>query len=283
MGSTVATLALGAFAMAAETPDPARASISPRERVGLLKTYAIPAGPMASALNAFALENGLHLLYDARVTRAMQTSGLSGAYTLRKGLDRLLSGTGLTYSFGGPGGAVSIVLAQAGGNLSDAAPRRAEELPPIDIGSGDLAGRHPQTGAPQGKGDRVTGYNAAAAPTTLKTDTPLLKTPVSVGVVTRETMDDQQAISVGDALLSNVSGVTPTPNLLDIFKIRGFSAQSSTYKNGLIELRQRNLDTTNLQSVEVLKGPAAMLFGRSEPGGIINLVVKRPLETPYYS
>jgi outer membrane receptor protein involved in Fe transport len=43
------------------------------------------------------------------------------------------------------------------------------------------------------------------------------------------------------------------------------------------------IETANLQSIEILKGPAAFLFGRLEPGGIVNLIVKRPLDTPYYS
>ncbi|WP_343219780.1 MULTISPECIES: TonB-dependent siderophore receptor [Methylosinus] len=102
--------------------------------------------------------------------------------------------------------------------------------------------------------------------------------------MTRQTMDDRQAISVGEALLSNVSGVTQGISGIELFTVRGFySTVGNIYKNGLMEYRLRNLDTTNLQSIEVLKGPAAMLFGRGEPGGIINLVVKRPLETPYFS
>ena len=75
--------------------------------------YEIPAGSVATALNAFAVRNGLHLLYEAHVTRALRTPGLSGAFSLREGLDRLLVGTGLTYRFGGPDEkAVSIILAQ---------------------------------------------------------------------------------------------------------------------------------------------------------------------------
>lgn len=285
MSSTVLTLSLGALAMGAGAPVyPAQASISPQERDGLALNYQIPAGAMGAALNAFADKSGLHVLYDSHITERMRTRGLSGAYSVRDGLDLLLSGTGLSYRLSENGRAVSIMLAQAGVRMNDASPRGAEELPPIDVGSGDAAVRNSRgTGLSQGKGDRITGYNAAAAPTTLKTDTPLLQTPASVEVVTRQTMDDQQAISVGDALLSNVSGVTAIPNNIDMFKIRGFAATSSIYKNGLQEYRIRNLDTTNLQSVEVLKGPAAMLFGRSEPGGIINLVVKRPLDIPYYS
>ncbi len=158
-----------------------------------------------------------------------------------------------------------------------------EALPPIDVGSGDPAARDQQPGISQGKGDRITGYRAESATSALKMDAPIMQTPISVQVVTRQTMDDRQAISVKDALLTNVSGVTLQPSWFEMYKIRGFSNNGNAYKNGLMEYRMRSLDTTNLQSIEVLKGPSAMLFGRVEPGGLINLVVKRPLETPYYS
>ncbi|WP_024879474.1 TonB-dependent receptor [Methylosinus sp. LW3] len=285
MGSAVAAAAFGALMTGGGVSDsPAQAAIAPQERSGAILAYRIPAGSVASALNVIADENDLHVLYDARLTHGRMTPGLSGKYSVREALGALLAGTGLTYEFSRDGQAVSIVLAQ-----NDAATQNdasgATPLPTIDIGA--QTGR--KDGAPSGgraapgPGDRYTGYNAASAPTTLKVDTPLLKTPLAVEVVTRQTMDDQQAISVGDAVLTNVSGVTPLPNLLDVYKVRGFSVSQSTYKNGLIELRSRYLDTANLQSIDVLKGPAAMLFGRSEPGGLINLVVKRPLETPYYS
>ncbi|WP_400770375.1 TonB-dependent siderophore receptor [Methylosinus sporium] len=286
MGSAVAAAAFGALMTGAGVSDsPAQAAIAPQERSGAIQSYRIPAGSVASALNVIADENDLHVLYDARLTHGRVTPGLSGKYSVREALGALLAGTGLTYEFSRDGQAVSIVLAQ-----NDAATQNdasgAAALPPIDIGA--QTGR--KDGAPSGgraapgPGDRYTGYNAASAPATLKTDTPLLKTPIAIEVVTRQTMDDQQAISVGDALLSNVSGVTPVANAFDLFKIRGFyNPLGNGYKNGLMEYHLRNLDTTNLQSVEVLKGPAAMLFGRGEPGGIVNLVVKRPLETPYYS
>lgn len=159
-----------------------------------------------------------------------------------------------------------------------------EVLPSIDIGVDRQPAANGQgSGSPNGPGDRQTGYKADTASSALKMDAPIIQTPVSVQVVTRQTMDDQQAITMRDALVTNVSGVTVTPNFFDILKVRGFSTFGSTYKNGLQEFRYRHLDTTNLQSIEVLKGPAAMLFGRMEPGGVVNMVVKRPLETPYYS
>jgi iron complex outermembrane receptor protein len=283
MSSTIAAAALGALTIGTGHPAPAQAAIPPETPLAMSRVYAIPESSLGAALNTFADKSGLHILYDARVTRSMRSAGLRGAFSIKDGLDRLLGGTGLSYRFSDDGESVSILLAQNDTGARNDESGAAEQLPPIDVGAAAERARAGRGGAPQGPGDRHTGYNAVSAPTTLKTDTPLLKTPISVQVVTRQTMDDQQAISVKDAILTNVSGVTLTPNFFDVFKVRGFGTFGSIYKNGLQEYRYRYLDTTNLQSVEVLKGPAAMLFGRMEPGGIINLAVKRPLETPYYS
>jgi iron complex outermembrane recepter protein len=166
-----------------------------------------------------------------------------------------------------------------------------EALPAIDVGvdrSGDV---NASSGAPaptsalgSNPGGRITGYSATNATSALKMDTPIMETPANVQVVTRQTMDDQQVVSVRDALLTDVSGVLMTPNFAaETYKIRGFTNYGNSYKNGLFEYRMLNLDTTNLQSIEVLKGPAAMLYGRAEPGGILDLITKRPLDTPYYS
>ncbi len=290
MGSTLAIAAIG-FAMGTGAPDsPAQASISPQEQASAVLIYQIPPGSMAKALNAVADQNGLQLLYDADVTQRLNSPGLSGAYSAKEALDHLLEGTGLSYRFASNGRTVSIVLAQNGGTMNDASAPGAETLPPIEIGaeSPQPAGSAAGPGAGQGPGGgknvlggRITGYNAPSATSALKMDTPIMQTPVSVQVVTRQTMDDQQAITVGDAIITNASSVQPVPSYFDQYKVRGFTANA--YRDGLLRFSTNYLDTSNLQSVEVLKGPAAMLFGRVEPGGLIDLVVKRPLDTPYYS
>ncbi|WP_246659902.1 MULTISPECIES: TonB-dependent siderophore receptor [Methylosinus] len=282
MGSTLAIAAIGALTLGSGVSDsPAQAAISPQERSGLVQNYRIPSGPLPGALNAFADLNGLQILYDADVTGRLKTVGLDGDFAVDEGLDRLLSGTGLSWRFAAKGKTVSIILAQNDRGVTNDA-IGAESLPAIDIGA-DRGKVKPAAAGAQGPGDRSTGYRpSATAPTTLKTDAPLMQTPMSIQAVTRQTMDDQQAITFRDALVSNVSGVTLTPNFFDnVVKVRGF--QANTFKNGLLEFRFRHFDTTNLQSLDVVKGPAAMLFGRMEPGGLVNMVVKRPLETPYYS
>lgn len=186
----------------------------------------------------------------------------------RAGLGRELLATTFLATFGvGAGG---VALAQTattptgGGTVA---------LPTIEVeGAG--------TGGP---GGRFTGYNAVEAVST-KAKIPLLQNPGAIQVVPREVMDDQQAISVQDAIVGNVSSVTLTgPRLGGIaFTIRGFNVGQAFFRNGLRQPQTLNIDTQNLQSIEVLKGPAAMLYGRIEPGGLVNLVPKRPLLVPYY-
>lgn len=127
-----------------------------------------------------------------------------------------------------------------------------------------------------------TGYNAYSATTATKTDTPIFDTPVSVQVVPRQVLDDQKPINFRDAF-ENVSSVRAQPSLgsRNFFIIRGFR-DNNLYRNGL-RIDGRDYDSANLEALEVLKGPAAVLYGRIEPGGLINLVTKKPLDAPYYS
>ncbi len=148
-------------------------------------------------------------------------------------------------------------------------------LPTIDVEGAGTAG----------PGGRFTGYMVQNAVSATKTNLPILQTPAAIQVVPRETMDDQQVIGVQQAIVGNVSSVTPTsPQLGGIaFTIRGFNVGQAFFRNGLRQPQSLNIDTQNLQSIEVLKGPAAILYGRIEPGGLVNLVPKRPLLVPYYS
>jgi iron complex outermembrane recepter protein len=134
------------------------------------------------------------------------------------------------------------------------------------------------------------GYAPRNATTATRTDTPLRDIPQSIQVVPQQVIEDQAAVTLRDAL-RNVSGVVEGDNFggnLDSFIIRGFFG--TTLRNGFRgrSFGQFATETTlnelsNLDRVEVLKGPAALLYGNAEPGGIINLVSKQPLAEPYYS
>lgn len=130
------------------------------------------------------------------------------------------------------------------------------------------------------------GYIVRNADSTTKTDIPIREIPASIQVVPNQVLRDQQATTIQDAL-SNVSDVVS--NTIEgtgtIFYIRGFKT-NFIYRNALA-LPQRDgsplsFDTANIERIEVMKGPSSILFGRAEPGGIINIVTKQPLDEPLY-
>lgn len=127
-------------------------------------------------------------------------------------------------------------------------------------------------------------YRRKSATTATKTDTPLMQTPMSVQIIPQQILKDQQVIRLEDAL-KNISGVSREQSygpIYDSFMLRGFSANASVYRNGL-RLAEQSFETANLQQIEVLKGPASILYGRIDPGGMINISTKKPLDSPYYA
>ena len=132
------------------------------------------------------------------------------------------------------------------------------------------------------------GYNIPEATTATRTDTPIRDIPQSIQVVPRQVLEDQQVTRLEEAL-QNVSGVFSGNNFggtVDNFNIRGF-ADSTTLRDGFKDsFTESGLilrDPANIEQVEVLKGPASVLYGNVEPGGVVNVVTKKPLAEPYYN
>jgi len=137
-------------------------------------------------------------------------------------------------------------------------------------------------------GENSGGYRVPNASTATRTDTPLRDIPQSIQVVPQQVLEDQQATRLQEAL-RNVSGVNQGNTFgstSDAFVIRGFAATSSgnILRNGfrLPDTDLAFFDVANIDRVEVLKGPASVLYGNLEPGGVINIVPKVPLARPSY-
>ncbi|BBU60464.1 ferrichrome-iron receptor [Methylosinus sp. C49] len=149
-----------------------------------------------------------------------------------------------------------------------------ETLPSIEIGASAGA---PDRAAPQAE----KGYSRSTTFSATKTSTPLLDTPQSVQIIPREVLQDRQLIDLKEAV-QNVSGVQAesTGSPYDAYLIRGFSTgYGSTYRDGLKALGLAGtVDLAFADRIEIVKGPAAMLYGRIEPGGFVNVVTKRPQE-----
>lgn len=135
----------------------------------------------------------------------------------------------------------------------------------------------------------VNGYVARRSDSATKTDTTLIETPQSVTVVTRQQMTDQAAQSVGQALRYTASVLAETrlsAGRYDSAFIRGFGGSGGNagfinYLDGLKYQRGVNFlvpsyEPWGLERIEVLRGPSSVVFGQVKPGGIVNMVSKRP-------
>lgn len=126
------------------------------------------------------------------------------------------------------------------------------------------------------------GYAATEAQAATKVELPIMETPVAVHVIPAQVLADQQTVNLVDALV-NVSGVAPTNDgygTSDSFSIRGFDALSLLYEDG-IKIDEYSIgglqqDLANVERIEVVKGSASVLYGQSEPGGLVNIVTKKP-------
>ena len=122
-----------------------------------------------------------------------------------------------------------------------------------------------------------SGYAASRTETATKTETPLIDVPQQVTVITRELIRDQAMQGIGDAMryvpgigIAQGEGNRDTPIL------RGNSSTADLFVDGVRDDVQYFRDLYNIERVEALKGPNAMIFGRGGSGGIINRVTKQP-------
>ncbi|MBR1156601.1 TonB-dependent siderophore receptor [Bradyrhizobium sp. JYMT SZCCT0428] len=123
------------------------------------------------------------------------------------------------------------------------------------------------------------GYRAMPSSTTLRTGASPLDTSQAVNIVPEQVIKDQLPRNLDDALV-NISGITQTNTLAgtqDAVIRRGFgdNRDGSIMRNGMPLVQGRSLNPA-VESVEVLKGPASLLYGIMEPGGIVNTISKRP-------
>jgi catecholate siderophore receptor len=125
---------------------------------------------------------------------------------------------------------------------------------------------------------RESGYLVNTTTTATRTDTPLLDVPQSVNILTRDRLDDQAILSIADALRF-VPGATTGQGEgnRDQPTLRGNNSTSSFFVDGLRDDVQYFRDFYNVERLEILKGPNAMIFGRGGGGGVINRVSKAPL------
>ena len=164
-----------------------------------------------------------------------------------------------------PLSAIMLAVLSAGAQ-AQATPSSAKTLPTVTVNAAEDA-------APQ------DGHRATATRVGKVLQDPH-DIPQAVTTVTNTLMEEQQVGSLKEAL-RNVSGLSFNAaeggRSGDNMNLRGFYTFGDMYLDGIRDTAQYNRETFNLESVEVLRGSAAMLYGRGQAGGIINQVSKAPL------
>ncbi len=127
----------------------------------------------------------------------------------------------------------------------------------------------------------VAGYRATRSATATKTDTPLAETPQSISVITRQQLDDRGVSSVAESLRYS-AGVTPGAFSYggDVFVMRGFNVDDEGLlldgMRAFSNVFSSSIEPYGAERIEVLRGPASVLYGLATPGGVVNIVSKRP-------
>ncbi len=234
---------------------------------------ALPAQALSRSLAQMSRQTGIQIQQASGLAGNTVVNAVNGTMALSLALDTLLAGTGITYRYTDDG-AVLV------GEPSAASSQDASTLAAINVSA--------QTEVEESAwGAASQGYMATHSATGTKTDAQIVEIPQSVSVVTRQEMDDRGSETVMDAVRYTAGVQTEGQGIdsrVDDIRIRGFDASSwsnNLYLDGLRMPRggqwtTPQIDAYGLERVEVLKGPAAVLYGQVAPGGLVNMVAKRP-------
>jgi len=231
--------------------------------------FSIPSQSLASAIDAFSRACNWQVGYSSKLGMSTRTQAVAGYMSPREALNRMLAGTGVHVSMTGPRSAALVDPREFSANADDSV-----LLDMISVEGGRETAYGP-----------VTGYRAVRASTGTKTDTPLKDIPQSVQVVSRDLITDRQVTSLSAAVetVSSVRQANTIGNRSETFMVRGFAmpgyAIDGVLLNPALGRPVTFLDLANAERVEVLKGPASALFGRGDPGGVINIVTRRPTDS----
>ncbi|QIH11340.1 MULTISPECIES: TonB-dependent siderophore receptor [unclassified Pseudomonas] len=231
------------------------------EQSSSVRAYNLPAAPLASTLNQIASQAGLALSLNPSLAAGKTSAPVQGQFDAAGALREALRGTGLQLEHSGAG-TYSLV----------AAPEGVVALPETNI-SGQQA--YESAWGP------VEGYVATRTAAGTKTDTSLVEAPRSISVATRQQMEDRNVQNLDDAVRympGIVSASYGSDTRYDWMLVRGF--EPTQFLDGLPLPRgayaNPKAETWNLDRLALLRGPASSVYGQTPPGGLLDMVSRRP-------
>ena len=208
----------------------------------MAQRFDIPAGPLSAVLAAFEKQTGISATARRDGLLELQSPGVSGLFSPQQAIEQLLAGTGLVFRFTSATAIELDLFTQAEFvEVSGSAPRRASA---------------PQMAAP------------------------LRDVPQTVTVIPSAVIQSQGATTLRD-VLRNVTGISVQAGeggvpAGDNLSIRGFSARTDFFIDGVRDSGGYTRDPFNVEQVEVVKGPSSSYSGRGSTGGSVNMATKAP-------
>ncbi len=270
------------------------------------RVFDLPRGDAAQTLKKFAAA-GLPIVYLVDRVRGVTTNAVHGEYTPREALELMLEGSGLEAAQDAITGAFVVSRqrrtgppARSGevGSVSDPEPqpksnpmKTSRSL--LAVVAGWLSAVSPldaqTTASPPAKDSAVIlspfevtaendhGYVAGNTLGATRVNTLIRDLPLQINVVTEDMIRDFIAYDL-DQVIDHLPGVSREFNeFTPTYSVRGFSS-SAAMRNGVRSLHSP--DTNAIARVEVVKGPAALLYGTSNPGGVVNYITRQPGSRP---
>lgn len=249
-----------AFAIAFSTPlisSPLLAA----EQASSVRAYNLPAAPLSTTLNQIASQGGLALSLNPALAAGKTSAPVNGQYDAAGALRAALRGTGLQLEQSSTGTYTLVAVPE--GTLA------LPETSVIGVENFESAW------------GPAAGYTATRTAAGTKTDTALVEAPRSISVATRQQMDDRSVHSLDDAV-RYMPGITASSygsdTRADWLRVRGF--EPTQFLDGLPLPKgvyaNPKQETWNLDRLALLRGPASSVYGQTPPGGLLDMVSRRP-------
>lgn len=222
------------------------------------------------AINQVGNLTGLNVVFTEETTVTEMANPLHGTMTVAQALNQLLSHTGFSWHFSN---ANTLEISRTAATTSS-------DSSTLEVNAVATDNRW-APGDDAIATDSVTGT---------KTNTPLIEIPQAINVITQQEMSDLKPQKLEEALRYTpgvIADFQANTSYFDRIRLRGFYSINNVYLDGMQltpsgTLAVAQMDPYLLQRIDVLKGPASVLYGQNGTGGLINMATKRPLDQPYH-
>ena len=221
--------------------------------------FSLAAKPLPQALSDFSRVTGQSVVYTDEAPYGLTAPAVNGQMSAEQALQRLLSGSGLNFR-------------RTDSHTLALEPKPTEGA--LNLGATTITSTR----------DESMSYQPPETSSVMRSSASLQEVPQTVNVIPAQVIRDQAPRNLDDAL-ANVSGITQGNTLgstQDSVMTRGFgdNRNGSIMRDGMPIVQGRGMNAT-VDRVEVLKGPASLLYGIQDPGGVVNMVSKKPELTQY--